>query len=211
MINRMIAIALAPLAVWIPALAKAAPTAGQAAPALALKGARLGMTLAQWRALPFGGDTAQHISGLCADAPAPVGAGRRKARKPPGQPPVLLCSYVARYGRVIVPESFALTPAFLARDPEYYFTGGRLSKIEFHVSVDGFNALVALFRGRYGLENQTVRDSVTIEHGLELQRVQKIWRLPGGSLRITDPSSVYNELLVQYEASGAGHLPAARP
>ena len=182
--------------------------AGRAAPKLELGPAWLGMTLAQWRALRRADEGDGHVSASCTGVAGGDGAGPLKiaASAPPRSAEV--CSYIDRYGRIALPQSIALTSTYRTSNPEYYFVGGALSKIEFRVSIDAFNALVAQFRARYGWESRTVRDSVTAS-GMVFPRVQKVWRLPNGSIRIVDPSSRYNDLLVRYESPGADNPSAS--
>lgn len=186
-----------------------ARAAGQAIPKLELGRARLGMTFAEWRALPYAGQDDGHVSASCTGVPAGNGGAPLKIVTSERPRTTVACSYVARFGRMAFPQSFALTSTLLANNPEYSFVGGNLSKIEFHLSIDAFDALVALFRARHGSENQTVRDSVTTKDGMIILRVQKVWRLPSGSIRIVDPSSRFNELLVRYESLKADHPSAS--
>ncbi|HEX4196509.1 MAG TPA: hypothetical protein VHZ26_03620 [Caulobacteraceae bacterium] len=147
-------------------------------------GARLGMGLAAWKALAYPGRNPGDVAAACA-------AGRASAGG-------LVCTYAQRAGGLSLPLSIPLSGSWLVRDPQYDFVGGRLSRIEFHTSIDAFNALTARFEARYGPASQTLHDDVTTRGGLDLPRVRMIWRLPAGSIEIVDPTTPPNQLAVRF-------------
>lgn len=157
---------------------------------LQFKGARLGMTIAQWKALPYPGGASTHVETACVDSP-------NRSADPGAR--VVVCSYVTRYGRIELPQSFAFTATRLARDPSYAFVDGKLARIEFQTSIDAFDELDARFATLYGhgQDGQTLRD----QHA-DVARVQKIWRTPGGTVRIIDPSPRPSLLSVQFTSAG---------
>jgi hypothetical protein len=187
--------------------AAGAAQASQATPAdapagvVGFMGARLGMGLDDWKALAYPGRNPAQVQAQCADEPAAattIKGGRHAAAAPASVAPRLVCTYTSRLGGVALPLSIPLAGSFLVRQPQYDFVGGRLSKIEFHTSIDAFNDLTARFTSRYGPAGQTLRDDVTLSDGLDLPRVRKIWRLPGGSVEIIDPSARPTQLAVQF-------------
>ena len=196
-----------PIAIAVTLAAAGAARADQATPAdaraggVGFMGARLGMGLADWKALAYPGRSPAQVQAACANQapPAAAEAERHAAVSGPAPAaPALVCTYTSRLGGVVLPLTIPLAGRFLVRQPQYDFTGGRLSKIEFHTSIDAFNDLTARFEGRYGPASQTLRDDVTLSDGLDLPRVRKIWRLPGGSVEIIDPSARPTQLAVQF-------------
>jgi hypothetical protein len=176
----------------VPALAA---TAAAPTPDMAFKGARIGMTLDQWRSAPYPGTGGDHPASVCSPG---GGAGfGSAARQSSTASPAVICAYVDRVGDETLPQSFALTKTYLARRPTYDFVAGRLETIEFHASIDAFDDVMAMFDETYGPATETVRDLVRDAFGGDRPRVQKIWRLPAGDIRVTDPSSRPDELSVQ--------------
>jgi hypothetical protein len=186
-------------------VAAGAAQADQATPANAqagvvgFMGAQLGMGLADWKALAYPGRNPAQVQAQCAHEAAIATTPKRgrHAAAPAPAAPTLVCTYTSRLGGVDL-LSIPLADNFLVRQPQYDFTGGRLSKIEFRTSIDAFNDLTARFEARYGPASQTLRDDVTLSDGLDLPRVRKIWRLPGGSVEIVDPSARPTQLAVQF-------------
>ncbi|QUD89520.1 hypothetical protein [Phenylobacterium montanum] len=165
------------------------------APMLQFDGARLGMTLDQWKALPFPGVAPANLLRVC----TPDLASSRAAAAGPSRQ--VECSYATRYGPETLVQSFPLTKRFLARAPHYFFSQNRLVKIEFRTSVDAFDDVVAQFQKQYGAASRTSRDDVRAGDGLALPRVRVLWRLRKGTVEVTDPSSVPN--LLEVSLAGA--------
>ncbi len=171
---------------------------------LEVNGARLGMTLDAWRSLPYRPAPDSHLTTACTTE---AGSARRlEMAQTPKRPGVLSCSYVARYGRIVLQDAFPLTETFLARTPHYTFIDGQLARIEFHTSVNAFNDLDALFTARFGPPVTTVRDNLNIGHGRKLPRVRREWRNAGTAVWIVDPSERPDQLIVRYGAVDVGHL-----
>jgi hypothetical protein len=173
--------------------------------------ARLGMSLAQWKASALPGPPAAGLQTTCsneAEPAVPVGVKISASRSEAG---ALVCSYVTRLGPNVLPQYFPLTKTYLARSPTFTFVSGKLYKIEFRSSIDAFDDLVAIFEGKFGPAGETIRDQVRTSYGQPLPRVQKIWRLSGGLVRITDPSARPDQLVVDFTPLEASPPARAEP
>jgi len=181
-----------------------ASTGAAATNLLAVNGAQLGMTLEAWQLLPRGSDS--RVNPACfVSARLPSGLPRTVTAPSAS---TLVCSYVARYGKTVLPQSFPLTATFQARSPSYVFVGGRLSQIVFRTSVDAFNALDALFTARFGPPAQTIRDNAALGHGVTVPRVRREWRNAAEDLWVVDPASSLDQLTVRYSlATGRAAVP----
>jgi hypothetical protein len=168
------------------AAASEPPPANAPAGGIGFMGARLGMGLDQWKALAYPGHDPSQVAAACANGQGGTAPG------------TVVCTYAQRAGGVTLPLSFPLTKTWLVRDPTYDFVDGRLGKIAFHTSIDAFDDLSARFEARYGPASQIQRDDVTTRSGLDLPRVRKTWRLPGGSIEIIDPATPPTQLAVQF-------------
>lgn len=166
-------------------------------PALEFRGARLGMTIEDWKSLPFPGKSSDPVSRTCKNGPAGIiGAGLSGESSKPTAP-VEICSYASPDE---TDKSFTLTKTYLVRRPQYDFVNGQLSKIEFHSSINAFNDVMALLDGTYGPATQTLRDSVKVVDGFDMPRVQMIWRRTNGTIQLVDPSSTPAQLVVRFAA-----------
>jgi hypothetical protein len=165
-------------------------------------GARLGMSLSQWQALPRPRGSTAGVSAACGNDSAPIRGSKASLSASTPAPREVVCSYASRLGRYVVAQDFPLTKTYLARDPTFTFVSGRLAKIEFGSSIDAFDDLVAAFETKFGRASQTIRDQIKTPYGPTLPRVQKIWRLPDGVVRITDPSTRLDQLLVDIARPG---------
>ena len=146
--------------------------------------AEIGMTLAEWKALHGPGGSTPEAQADC--WPDPSGA--------------VVCTYATNYGKVTLTQSVSISKRYVTQDLRYYFSSDRLSRIEFHTSIDAFNAVVAAIEATYGPATETIRDVGLRYDGWRLPRVQKVWRLRSGLIEVTDPSSRANELAVQLSA-----------
>ncbi|HEY3888130.1 MAG TPA: hypothetical protein VGL73_06110 [Caulobacteraceae bacterium] len=192
------------LAIGVTLAGAGVAAANQATPAdaqtsaVGFMGARLGMGLAEWKALTYPGRNPAQVRTLCSED----SIGTAGSRPGPGASAqsgnAVVCTYANRLGKVTLPLSFPLTNAYLVREPKYVFVGGRLARVGFRTSIDAFNDLTARFEARYGPATQTLHDDVTTRSGLDLPRVRKIWRLASGSVEIIDPSTPPTQLAVQF-------------
>jgi hypothetical protein len=171
---------------------------GAASGSLEFNGARLGMSLSEWKLMPRAEGSPADVTATCSDEAVPDSASRVKFSTSAPAPPLVVCSYAARLGGYMLSEDLPLTKTYFARNPKYYFLSGRLAKIEFRSSINAFGDLVAVFEAKFGQESQTIRDQIRTPFGLKLPRVQKIWRLPDGLVRIVDPSASLDQLVVDF-------------
>jgi hypothetical protein len=185
--------------ILIAAAAQAAPPAQ----ILEFKGAELGMSLQDWKALPFPGQSLIAVNPVCSDDPksARVDMAISPAEKQAG---VIACTYV--YGaadgdgpRHPVPLDDHLTADHVL----YKFRDGRLASISYQVSVDAFDDIVARLRAEAGAPAVIQRDQVKTAMGEKIPRVRMNWRTPTGSVLLTDPANRQNRLSVTL-AAGSG-------
>ena len=164
---------------------------------LPLGGARLGLSLEAWRALPWPG--AEGVGDADCAAPA-----RTQAASPGGgAPSVLVCRRVHRYGAYSMADSLPLAGPYQARDPAFVFVDGRLSEVRFKTAADAFNLVTARVDKAYGKPAKIERDAVRLEAGAPaVPRVRMTWRNAAGSVVVTDPAADPNVLAVDLKAVG---------
>jgi hypothetical protein len=163
------------------------------------QGAKLGMSMDAWTALPLPGGAPDTVRRTCADGAS--GANRPlavKASAKVNHP--ITCSFERLYGHLSLPVSLTLSPDFRALDPTYQFVGGKLTRIAFSTSIDAFNQVTSSLEASYGAASQIQRDEIRSELGIRLPRVRETWRRPDGLIRITDPASAPNRLVVEFIA-----------
>ena len=188
-------------------LALSAAGAASAAPAdggpFAFTGARLGMSLQAWRALPFPASPASpRVQAACSNDP---GLGRDADLKPDAaqrKAGAVVCGYVVRYGRFVLPQG--LRPA-AGRKPvtvRYVFVGGRLSQIRYRASRDVFDKVTHRLKAAYGPPHAVVRDQVQTEIG-KLDRVRMSWAAPNDMVVLTDPADSRLDLRVELSSRGS--------
>lgn len=177
-------------------LAAAAPPPPAGGP-LEFDGAKLGMSLQQWKALP---------------PPSPDPRATPICEAGAGAAPVTACSYAARFGAYELPEPAPLAGRFLARKQTYRFVGGALTCIEYRSSIDAFDVLVAKLKAQYGRPSRIVHSPATPAGQLGAPSVEVDWTLPNGQVRLVDPSPDPNRLMVRLQArpgpSGCTGAPA---
>jgi hypothetical protein len=171
--------------------------ASKAAHGIEFKGARLGMTIGEWKALAYPGRAPPRLTKACSNDAQRLADSGLSVDAPEPSADLVVCTYITRYGSKVLPQSFPLTKAYFVRDPKYYFLNGRLTKVEFRTSVDAFDDVMATLKKSYGPATQTERDDFKSRVGLDLPRVQIVWRLSNGFVEITDPSSPPNQLEVE--------------
>jgi len=159
----------------IPAAALAEPKTELApfAAVGAFAGARIGMSLEAWRALPLPGS--RQLKRRC-ETPAGAPAG------------VLICRYADIYGAFELPPSVPLDTHLSASRVRYRFVDNRLTAISLRVSVDAYNDLLADLAPTYGAPTRTVVDRVGFGAGRMRARVRLTWTRPAGALELIDPS-----------------------
>jgi hypothetical protein len=180
------------------------------APDLRLVDAEIGMTLAEWRALPMPSGLTSQAGADCGAVP-PSAVAKAVNGDAPKAHSTVVCDYETHYGKVSLRQSIRINRKYLARDPRYTFLNGRLAQIEFHASIDAFNAVMAAIDRAYGPSTETVRDDGPMYDDVRLPRVRKVWRLAAGLIQVTDPSSRPDELAVQLSAWSSGGISQVRP
>lgn len=171
---------------------------------LAQSGARLGMSLDDWRSLPDRLWPSSHVVPSCVPDSGSTGLSQGATSSPAG---VLECSYRARDGKTLYQQSFPLFGSFVARAPSFAFVDGRLSQIRFRTSVDAFSRLDAWFTRQLGPPVQTMRDDVRFGQGFTFPRVRRHWRRGDVDVWLIDPSRRPDQLAVRYGAPGRGLAP----
>jgi hypothetical protein len=78
---------------------------------------------------------------------------------------------------------------FMARDPTYTFTNGRLSKITFRSSIDGFGFAMASLKHRFGPPTVIARDRIVVADGLNRAHVGITWRNGRSTITLNDPTA----------------------
>ncbi len=131
-------------------------------------GAWLGMSLAQWRAIP----------------PPPQARSRCQA----AAGGAASCDYDTRYGTVVLPAAYDLAGAYLARDPHYLFRSGALAEIRFRTSIDAYDPVTAMLTRRFGPATRLVRSQGPTPYGFIQHKVVATWTRPDGVVTLTDPS-----------------------
>lgn len=179
------------------AIALAALTTGAAARPLALKGAVIGMTIGEWRALdPPAGEGANAAPNCWTLDRAGRIAGRPMTATDQATH-LVVCAYDARYGETWSSHSFYLdpqVPTLRAYGVRYIFTNGRLSEIDYRASAEARAQVESLIGRQCGAPARVV------SHGA---RLVEVWRAPDGEVTLTDPSADPVELSVRMAGPSA--------
>lgn len=120
------------------ALAGAPAWAAPAPSGLDFLGARLGMTLKDWRAVPLppgAGDAAA----ICTDQDKTVRIPGYALSARDVRDGVVVCSYRARFGQDVLNHPVQIDPNFHANRLAYVFRRGRLDEMRFTASVDAYD------------------------------------------------------------------------
>jgi hypothetical protein len=180
------------------------PMEAVAASVIEFQGAQLGMSQADWRALPPPGQLSPHAKAGCSDDPDPTGVPMTAADRAAGR---VVCAYVDTYGKLSLPVRFAFDKSYRLEHLRYAFSGGRLVEIRAEVSLAGYDALTRDFTQRYGAPVRVVRDSVKSEIG-PLPRVLETWRTQEGDIELADPILPDDEIGIRF-ATGPALAPSA--
>ena len=186
-------------------LALSAAGAASAAPAgggpFAFTGARLGMSLQAWRALPFPGKADPRAQAACSgdpgmgpDADLQPTATERKAG-------AVVCGYIVRYGHYVLPQGIRPAADRKPVSVRYVFAGGRLAQIRYRAPRDAFDKVTQRLKAAYGPPAAVLRDQVQTEIG-RLDRVRMSWAAPSGSAVLTDPADARLDLAVELSSRG---------
>ena len=138
----------------------------------------LGETLAEWRA------------SRPVRAKAPCAAA-------PGDHAVLVCRGV----------DVDLGGGYAARELSYAFVDGRLARISFRTSIDGFDHVTAALKKDFSTPSQIVRDSLG---ATGRPHVSMTWRNGRSTIVLSDPLPDFTYLSVRFTIDAlAGRLPKA--
>lgn len=163
--------ALAALA-WAgpPALAATVPSG------LDFLGARLGMTLQDWKAVPTPRGAGPDAVAICTD--------QDKTVRIPGYPlsaedvrsGTVVCAYKARFGQDVLRHSVDIDPNFRAHDLAFVFRRGHLDEIRFTAAEEAYGDL----RQTLGLRGEAAGPR---DLGRGLRHI-RTWRAPGARVTI---------------------------
>lgn len=177
------------------AFAALALTAGLAAPALAaappdgleFQGARLGMSLKDWRAVPAPPGAGPDAVPICTDEDRTVRIPGYPLSAEEVRAGAVACSFKARFGRAVLTHSIRIDPNFHATNLAYVFRRGRLDQIRFTAATDAYGDIRRLFGLRGG----------RADTGLRAGR-HRTWRIRGAQVRIArgpNPSELVVDLI----------------
>jgi hypothetical protein len=184
------------------ALSPGSPAHAALADGIAFEGARLGMSQAEWRALPAPGKLSPHTKPVCSNDPDAAGLTLTDAERSAGG---VVCAYVDAWGKLSLPVSFTFDQKYQLDHLRYWFADDRLTQIRAGVSLDGFDALTGDFTRLYGA-CRLVRDRVKTEVGL-LPRVTETWSTLQGSIELVDPTLPNDEIGLRFATTGAPTAP----
>lgn len=156
-----------------PLPAVTAATAPISSKRFGFEGAELGMDIASWRASSPNRDRAD-----C---------------KPSHDPRILVCRTPA----------LPLGGGYRTRDLTHVFVDGRLARVEFTTSVDGFAYATAALKGAFGQPATIVRDRVKISDGAALPHVRMTWRNGRSTIELSDPRPTGETLSVRFTLDAA--------
>lgn len=88
---------------------------------------------------------------------------------------------------------------FRARELTHTFANGRLARISYTTSVDGFADAVAELEHDFGPPGGIKRDTTRLENGLDLPHVLMSWRNGRSTIRLSDPAANGGRLRVTFQ------------
>jgi hypothetical protein len=152
---------------------------------LSFDGAKLGMTIGEWKALappPGVGPVAAADCGpgIAAALQEEIAAASQSSGRS-------TCTYDERFGAGVLLHSAKFDDRYRVDGLCYRFVGGRLREIDFTASIDAYNDIAAQLTREYGPPATTVRDVLRTSAG-RFPRVRQTWRGPGG-VSLTDPTN----------------------
>jgi hypothetical protein len=169
---------------------------------LSFDGAKLGMTVGEWRSLAPPPGVGPAAAADCGSGIVAALREERIAATPPS-PGRLTCAYGERFGDDILLHSAKFDDRYRLDGLRYRFVGGRLSEIDFSASIDAYNDIAAKLTHDYGPPATTVRD-VMRTPARRFPRVRQTWRAPGGDISLTDPTDDPLRLGVRIASLPAG-------
>lgn len=124
--------------------------------------AELGMSLADWRAA-----SPDNMQAACTPAPH--------------QSQVVVCEASPRPA----PRGGYLSE----QDRRAIFVDGVLAQVSFSTTIDAFDGVMARLDQTFGRPAEVVRDTIRLQDGLVLPRVQMTWTNGLATIRLTDPEA----------------------
>ena len=164
-------------------------------------GAKLGMSLSDWKALPFReiDPTASGLQQLCSDQAQARTAGLALINT--AQPDVVDCTYVDHLSHLWWPEDASLTKRFRARSLRFEFSHGRLAHMGYRTSVDAYNMLTARLDSEFGQPVSTRASSVSLSIATR-PGVRQTWRGQGMVVTLVDPVPGTAMLALDFSTDG---------
>lgn len=77
---------------------------------------------------------------------------------------------------------------YQAREITSTFVEGRLARVSFTTSIDGFAYAMAELKGAFGAPGEVRRDRVRLANGLDLPHLEMTWRNGRSTIRLSDPA-----------------------
>ena len=77
---------------------------------------------------------------------------------------------------------------YLARNPVFTFADGRLVRIAFETSINGFNFATADLKRRFGAPKAIKRDSAKLADGVTFPHVLMTWSNGRSTIKLSDPA-----------------------
>lgn len=205
----------APVRRAAPAVAR--PAAKPAAPAVYydFKGARLGMSIAEWKALPFpgkpenskdyGSNTAPNIQPTCKTDPGgdKVLAFLTSAETAAG---VVICQYGYPYSIGTYQSwkaAYVSVGEHITDRVDYKFLDGKLYEISITGSENLLSDVLEGLTAKFGQATETVNDTTQNKAGATFPHVVKTWRNPAASVRVETPWSRIDDMNVRYDDNAA--------
>lgn len=100
--------------------------------------------------------------------------------------------------------------SYRVRDLTSTFVDGRLARVSFTTSVDGFAFATAELKRAFGAPSEIWRDRVKLQNGFELPHVQMVWRNGRSTIQLDDPTRSGGRLSVTIsDDARAGDLAAS--
>jgi hypothetical protein len=177
-------------------------TPAQPAPAVAappvwydFKGAKLGMTLADWKALPFPGGGAPQAAAQCSDDPA----ARIYLSDTERRLGIVQCRYAAGEAQAKIP----LGDRWATADYGFAFLDGKLFRITVRASLDAQTDVDEGLVAKWGKPTSETSGATQTEAGGSLTHKVKTWINPAASIVLQTPGDRLDELSVAYSDLGA--------
>jgi hypothetical protein len=167
-------------------------------------GARLGMTIEEWRSLTPPAGLEPDTLPACSDKLRTASTGGDRLGATEAASGVTTCTYSTRFGAHVLPHTAALESGETISDLEFLFSRGRLAEIRFEAPVAAYDALSGQLSGQYGQpELQALPAPAQAAAG---QRVAATWRTGEGTVRLVNPAADPTKLSFRYV--GAAVSPA---